>query len=461
MDRVQLAAALRAYTTPDAFPELFRHNLSVVGAVAERPAVRALVDALAAAGRLDADDVLIDLQRWLLVAHEYYPGQLRVRRGFAAAGLAGLAAIAAAGLARARGGEPAAVLVDDWDPGSAETFYGADVVAALGQGGRVALADVTAFRDVDVRDLARLAPRWPRLAAAARRAEREEGVGFSRYLVRVAALVLAGRTLRRRYGARVVLSGNDNGFPTLKARAAGMRVVLAQNGLRGLLSDSAFVSADVLLAMGSAPLQEVRVETGCRFGEVRELGSLRLARHIAARGAAPEPAYDVVFVSSLEPAAPFDARHGHYYPMAAEHRAIRLVGALAESTGLRVAHYPRMDDERARLEAEGLLSPAVELLERRPGGVYAAAEAGHVVLSSVSTATLEALALGRPAGFVNLSGNAGILAPFARAGLEHTGEDPQQLARFVEHLRSGAAIGLVTQPSEPVRVVAEAVLADA
>lgn len=453
MRRVQLGTALRAYTTPAEFPALFRHNLEVVRTAGERPAVLALADALADAGGVERDDVLIDLERWLLVAHEYYPDQLRRRRGLAALALAALIALAAKSLPRARRVEHADVLVDDWDPGSAGTFYGADVLSALGT---PHLVDVTAFRAVDARDLAQLAPRWPHLARLARRVSREEGIGFERYLLRFGAAVLGGKALRRRTQARTVVSGNDNGFPTLLARAAGLRVVLIQNGLRGLLSDSAFVSADVLLALGAEPLQEVRRATGCRFGTVIELGGLRLAHHLRAGGAPDPPTFDVLFVSSLEPAAPFDARHGHYYPMSAEHRAIRLYAALAQSTDLRLAYYPRMDAESDELQRLGISLEGIDLLDRRPRGVYAAMQQARVVLSSISTATVEALAMNTPAGFVNLSGNPAILEPFATAGLECTADDADELARFVEHLATTPTTGLVNQAADPAAVVARA-----
>jgi hypothetical protein len=158
-------------------------------------------------------------------------------------------------------------------------------------------------------------------------------------------------------------------------------------------------------------------------------------------------------VSSLEPdPAAFDARHGHYYAMRHEQAAIAEVAAFAARSGAAVALYPRHDGEGAQHAALGLDLGPVSRLDRSPGGVYEAIRGARLVLSSCSTASLEAMAQGIPAGYVNLSGNAGLNPVAAEQGLEWSGGEPFE--HFVDRLTAeGRPARTVVQREDLVEVV--------
>jgi hypothetical protein len=417
------------YSRPADHAPTFEHNLGVVDGVGDRPQIAALVDHLASAARLDPALVLLDCKRYLLTAHAYYSGQLRRRRGWSLVLAGALLFYALASLRRAPRTQ-STVLVDDWDHQSRETFYGPALVDAIAARWPTEVVDVSTSREIGVRSCLAVLRRWPSLARHCRRVRDAEGVDLWHYTFRFWRDVLAGRSLRRRYGARIVLSGNDNGFPFVKAKAAGLHVLTIQNGSRGCLPDSAFAYADSHLAMASGRLRDVRTATGCQLGTVRSVGSIRLARHLAERDAAEPERYDVVFVSCMEPSPEYERVFGSYYSMATEWEAIALLNEVAED-GLRIAYYSRYDGEEDDIRARGLHSPAIEYLPRRPGGVYEAMQAGRVTICTCSTAGLEGAALGRPVGYVNLSGNAVLNPTWALDGLEYTPEREATLAQFI------------------------------
>lgn len=421
---------LCAFTAPDRYEVDFGRNLDVVARVSERPAFDVLIGDVATALGLPAEVVGQSLRRHLLTAWEYRPETLR-RRSAASARATALLAMRAR-----RGGfhaNPGSVLVDCWYPGAEDTFYGRGLLARLGDVGPVDLRDLSGGRDLDRGDVLRVLVRWPRLEAAARRLRRAEGIDCMAWLQGAVAQALVGRALAARGAPAAIVSGNDNGFPVLLAVAAGAPLVLVQNGLRARLSDSAFLWADHYLALAGPAFDDEHTAVHSRFGTIEHVGSLRLQH---ALGAAPvldeEARHDVLFVSSLEPrGADFETVFGAYYRNEAELQAIAAVNRLAER-GLRVAHYPRFFGESDALAATGLRSPVVEYLLRSDGGAYTAAATSRVVLSTGSTVSVEAAAMGRPVGCIELSGNRGRTAVFARHGVE--ARTAEEVPALVERL---------------------------
>jgi hypothetical protein len=211
-------------------------------------------------------------------------------------------------------------------------------------------------------------------------------------------------------------------------------------------------------------LAEQRSQTHCRFGELEPVGSVRLAHYLqSVQPRVRATDFQVLFVSSLESSDEFDAIFGHYYRMEFERRAIRLVNRLADG-GADVAYYPRHEGELHQLEAHGLLCPRISYLPRSVGGVYHAIDRSAVVVSTVSTATLEALAMERPAGYINLSGNQSIHAPFRDAGLMFEDASPHaDIAEFVSTLpsRTQRANGFIVQRDDLADAIVRAVAASA
>jgi hypothetical protein len=391
----KLADDLRAYEGPANYPAIFEHNFAVVSTVGDRPAVAGLVSHLARTSGLATDDALLDLQRWLLNAHEYFPDQLAGRRADAARGVVALLLLARP--LAAEGLRSSEVIVDAWYPDAAQQFYGPELLSLLGDRARVAVLDVTGARRAGIRPALTAVRRWAGTLRHVRRVAREEAVDLGTYARLFLASCAVGEALAQAAPGATLVTGNDNGFPPIRARRAGMRQVAIENGVRRRISDSSF-----------------------------------------ARAEPPAPETDVVFVSSLEDGDLFDRTFEHF-SMEFERQAIAAVNRLAETSELSVAYYPRSASVHELLARLGLVSDAVTYGDWRPGGVYDAVERARVVLSSCSTVGLEAMALGRPNGYLNLSGNSELNPGARSAGIEWDGDG--SLETF--------AHGLLARPATP------------
>jgi glycosyltransferase involved in cell wall biosynthesis len=432
---------IKHYTTPGEYAETFRSNLRAAGTADEHPDVRALLAALADAVGIEYDLVALDFKRYLLYTDEYYPDLLEKGPLYLARGVAALAYLALRGV-RGGGREPADVLLDEWFDAAQRAFYGRDLIDRLEDGRRIRILDVSDYLHVDPRDLAPMLRSVPRLWRLQLRARRALGLEVAHYVYTFLKDALSGKSLRRRFGARLVVSGNDTGLPLAKTKAAGLRVALIQNGVRGWVSDAVFCFADLYLALEAGVLLPIREQTGCRFARAEPIGSIMLSHYLAKRGKTPpEPEFDVVFVSSLETERPFDQMFKHY-AMEFERATIDLVNELAKSTELSVAYYPRYANEVDALRRLGLHSDEVTYLEYREHGVYAALDAARVVLTSFSTVGLEAMAVGKPVGYVNLSGNKVLNPGMPEAGIEYTNGGGEAFVAFVRGLLEARDIDL-------------------
>lgn len=452
-----LCERLRGYSAAPTYPDAFLTNLNVVNTADQSAALRALLVGVASLTGVPYELVAIDFKRYLLNNFELDPQNLARGLPYLGRALGALGVLAAQGTfqSRARNTD---VLIDMWMPSAAAVFYSPRLVRELQTERTVAQLDVSHYHLVDARDLAPLIREWPRITRLVRGAATETGLDFSHYAYRAAKDHLAGRSIRRRFAPKVLLSGNDGGISPIRAASAGADLIYVQNGVRGWLADSSFVYADAYFAIEGPRLLPVRSSTHCRLGEVESVGSIMLSHHLARRSPPGPPTHDITFVSSLEASAHFDQRFSHY-AMAHELEAIRHINALAEG-GATVAYYPRNNDEVAHLRRLGLASSAVHYLQWRPLGVYPALEAGRAVLSTFSTVGLEALALGRAAGYLNFSGNRLLNGALAETPLEYTPDSFLTVREFVDKLAATRVNTdtLINQSGDVVRAVVKRVL---
>jgi hypothetical protein len=451
---------LRPFGRPADYPQAFTRNFAVINGVARRGSLRNLVERLALAADIPENLALIDLKRYLLNTYEYRPQFLRPVPGRHAKWLLALCYLYVTGLRR-RAPKSRVVLVDDWYPDSDQTFYGLALLRSLTEMTTTAMMDVSTYRHIHTRDFVWAVRCWLKLRKATRNASRSEGVDLTHYVFTVLRHILAGRSLKRIATPRVILSGNDNNFPPIRAWSAGARLVLLQNGIRGCLSDSAFVYADHYLALSGPRLNPNRRQIGCQFGEMQFVGSIRLARHLCSRTRPPaQYIYDLLFISGGVIAnEEFDRTFGHWYLTEYEREAIRQVNDLTND-GIKVAYYPCYPGELDTLRDEGLLCPSVRYLEYKYGRVYDAIESAGAVVAMMSTTILESLALGKPAGVVNLSGNKFLSAPFYEDGLVFEGSDDDcALPHFIKslHAQTLDRAGYIVQREDLIHAVVRTV----
>lgn len=427
---------LKPYPNSGAYAETFGHNFREVGRIGAYPQVKDLTDFIAARLGVLPEIVEIELRRYVLTCHEYYPGEILPSKGAVPRRVCRFAAQVGLALLPRQFCGKSRVLVHDWSPGVIDNFYGDVLLRSL----KVRLsAGVVSQKGLWRAGLLDSFSRIPdyfmaqRLAARARMATGVELSGFVNYAVRCA---LAGQWLRRYAAPAVILSGNDNGFPVLLAKAAGAKLILIQNARKTLFSDAAYKYADIFVAMADLEKMGIIAQTGCRFGKIVQLGSIRIANAMqppAREGAIP--GCDLLWISDLEYSGGSEQVFGRYYSMTSEIAAIRVLNELALRSGWSIIYKCRMPDELVHLKSLGLISDKIHYVGRYEMNTYRVALKAEVVMSTLSTVVLEMLGVGKKAGLFNLSGNNNVNADLSQYGLEYTREDTGGLLDFVSSLR--------------------------
>ena len=234
---------------------------------------------------------------------------------------------------------------------------------------------------------------------------------------------LSGLKIGKECQPRLVISGNDNGFSRIKAKSAGADIVLIQNGIRPPVGDSAFSYADHYFSMAAKKITDLRMGTGCIFKNVYFFGSLRLYNFLrSGQGVSRngQILYDFLFVQAFEiPYAPDEKFYGNFYSTNNEIKLIKEVNKLASCGELKIAFQFRGKSTLEELKKLGLFSERITYIINKQQSVYASVLASDVVMSPISTLSLEAMALNKKVFFVNLSGNPEIFQDYKDLGVEY------------------------------------------
>lgn len=457
---------LRNFPGPAEYPAAFAANLALLSK-SDTPC-SGLCAALAADSGLSEGEVSIELKKFICTANEHFPVSLRPdRRGAFAVPYFLYKALryslgARPPLLNARAG----VLVDAWYPQAAGDFYGETMMSALKAGASCAEADFSSFEYFTLGAALSVLRGYCRALLLARKISSEGGPSLWRFVYRFYSWLLTGRELART-GVKLVVSGNDNGCPPVKVKAAGARSVLIQNGLRTYLSDTCFKQGDYYVSMGKGKCLDVFRETGCEFREFFPLGSIRLANYLESRGGArAEEKFDLLLVESgylmvfFNPGY-FSSDVSHFsgsFSPEAELKALGLVTEFAERSGLRVAVQTQFKGELDLMKKLGCHSGKITYFERGERPVYQTMLESRLILSTVSTVCMEALGLGKKAGYINFSGNSNINRPFRDLDAEYTAASKETFDDFVRRVNGtppAAAAALIRQvPRYPAALAA-------
>jgi hypothetical protein len=343
------------------------------------------------------------------------------------------------------------IMVDEWYSGAIDTFYSRELLDGLEGAGTVLRFNFGAFRFPHVSF-----PFALRYAAASITALRFSWRMLAEYGVQPMAVVelllfalMKGEALKKDYAPRAILSGNDNGFSGLMAKAAGARLVLVQNGMRDV-HDVVGLACDAYVGILGEAQRRFYESLGANIGEYYGLGSIRLSNFLRRTTGEATEEWDVLYIGTgIFPSFIEDHVYSAYYSPEAELTLIHLINGLAEDCGLRVAAHFAYSTELEYLRAHGIISPQVTCLCREETSVYALMRRCSTVVTSFSTVGVEALALSGRAVFVNLSGNATINAPLRGSGLEFPGCDSRALASFIEAQRKAGRATTDIAPLTP------------
>jgi hypothetical protein len=431
---------LTPYTGPDEFAERFDHNLKEISGIEDDELFKNFSHFLSEFSGIDDEIVLLDIKRHLMNNYEYRPHELDPKLSNML--LIPYVLLSLLGHLSLKKKELIDVLIDDICPEAIETFYGRELVSGIEKDHILLFASLRRFRKSRITHIARFMPGYLRCYLMCRRITKKHGVDLRRYLSLFFLSFIYGLALREDHNPKLVVSGDDNGISVIKAKAAGCKILLIQNGLRGYTSDGTFKYCDHYIAMGGKKVTDIRKHLGCVFKNTYYFGSLRLHNFLMSKEAvgAGNIVYDMLFVDSgflLQDGKPnYDGYFKKFYPLDAELELIKRIKNLAETCDLKIAHHCRENEKAIEdLKKLGLFSEKITYLLKKNESVYEASLSSGLVASAFSTVGLEAMALHRTVVFINLSGNKYVNYLFRDLGIEYTEKNKTPLVEYLNVVR--------------------------
>jgi len=424
------------YSEPADYSGIFWRNIEKVQSLSLDPLVVGLLSLIETTFELPNELLSCQFKRYLQNQHEYCPINLHRRPWRRLMFVFSLVyAGARSAFIRTRGHSD--VLLDTWYPECEHSFYGSDMLDQLGRQHRLLRLNISGYKKLSFNDLLRSVPKYLKAHALAEKIWELHRIDLYHFLFFAFRCGLMGQHIKSNYAPKCIISGNDNGFPAIVAGAAGADLILIQNGMRAA-SDGSYSFANIYISMGGPQMMPARVRAGCRFSEIFYWGSIRL--HHANAKIVPDPqtiaSFDVLFVSSIEDIGGTDGVFKGFYSRSDERMVLRIIKEYAEGTDARVAYSCRYAAEITDLKALGLFSEQITYFAHGDHSPYSLVAQSRYTLSSGSTMTVEALAMGMKGGFINTSGNIEVNVGTLGAGVEYTSSEWEGLSLFLFELDS-------------------------
>jgi hypothetical protein len=334
------------------------------------------------------------------------------------------------------GSRPVDVLVDEWSPGVLDNFYGAEFFALLKRDFQYQTVSLSSKIPLGKLRILKYALYFPFIYPFALWLSKKHDINLWLYLMSFFTRMLWGFSLKDIYKPKIIISGNDNNFPSITGMAAGCKIYLIQNSEMCPCSVYSFRYADILFSMGNLEKMDLIEPTGCCFKQIKPLGSIRLHNSLRNKNNDKDvKLHDVLWISDLEiENDECDGIFSKYYPITAEYEAIKLLNFLAINTDLRIAYKCRTDEEKTFLSIREMLSDRIRVIGRSEENTYETICKAGLILSAHSSVIVEAMGMGKKCGYVNLSGNKYINYGVRNLNLEFTSNSGEGFISYVNKI---------------------------
>jgi hypothetical protein len=443
-----LRLLLIPYTVPSEYPSRYKYNFDQVSQLDKLSSIQILVDFLSKTGKIDSSVILMELKRSVMINNEYGRVLETINNRLAPTEvkkfskslpwlgkiLKNMKRFKFFKFLRKKHG--ADIMVDDWSDGVVEGFYGARFLHDLKERYNVAVHPFHISISMFFFDLVLFLPALVHVQVLLKKVQKETGFHLNQFVRSFFLQVLSGKYIRATRKPKLVISGNDNGFPVIMGKAAGAQVMLIQNAKKGVFSDASFKYADYFIGMGDLTRTNVLKETGCLFQNYYPLGSIRLNNSLSDyNNENGDHEYDILWISDLELTEDSEAVFGQYYSMKHEIEAIRLLNRFAKDSDLRIAYKCRREGEMDQLKEMELLEKNITYIGRKEKNTYHCVMRAGLVLSTLSSVVVEALILGKKAGYVNCSGNRVLNSDVSEYKIEYFPGESEDFASFVTKIQ--------------------------
>ncbi|MFA5089592.1 MAG: hypothetical protein WC510_01005 [Candidatus Omnitrophota bacterium] len=428
---------LKRYSQSGDYADIFRYNYEVISRIQDDDLLNKFVLMISSILKIDYQVILVDLKRYLMISQEYYPHNIQKKclHYFLLPYFVFRNIVNSFHYARIKHSD---IIIDSWYPDSLDTFYGQELIGKLLKKYRCIVLNFMNLKSIDFIDFFRYFPEFIRCFLFSLLIIKKHGIDLRRYTFSLFFDFLRGRFVKSHYKPRMIISGNDNGLSVIKSKASGAGMFLIQNGLRDYSADSSFKYADHYVSMGEKCVINMRQETGCIFKNIYTFGSLRLHNFLSGSGdLESDILYDVLWVSTYNL---FDneniASKSGYCSMDSYYSAIRLINGLALNNPYRVAFQCRYEREVEDLRKLGLFCERIIYINNLQKSVYQSVLESDIILTAVSTVSLEAMALKKKIGLINLSDNRILNHVYRGLGIEYNLNSRITLEEFIESLRN-------------------------
>jgi hypothetical protein len=435
MARESMKFELNKYTIPKEYPEIYRHNFEQVDRIEEYPQFKRLIGLLSRATRIEPLIISLELKRYLMNMIEYRPVQSDPQN------------IGTLELIKKRVGKirkyfiwprktdlrKVDVIIDDFSEGVLDNLYGSELLNNIKSLYKYKNANFLKPYPIKIKHYVIYLP-WLLYALYHNKAIiKSMRIDLKPFIIIYFLRYLFGLSMKSDLKPKIIISGNDNGFPVVMGKAAGAEIVLIQNAKKMLFSDTTFKYADHYIAMGDMAYTGVLKNTGCVFRNIYNYGSIRLYNSLNGKHDR-EDDIDILWVSDLENQPEEEYVFKYYYSKRYEREAIILLNEYAASSNRRIVYKCRFEGEIEELKKLDLICPKITYVGRNEKNTYRLMQSSRTVLSTISSVVYEGMGVGKHGGHVNLSGNKNLNYDVRELNIEYTPDSAISFSQFAEKI---------------------------
>lgn len=428
-----MVLGLKDYTgEPKEFSKIFKHNLEIIDKIDKIDEFINIIEVLSKVSNIEDKVIACTIKRYLMIKQQEIQGGIANTRNTSLIYIiVKFIKLFIKSFISRKNSKKVDIIIDSWYPDSENTFYGTELVNLIKNRTTGILFDVRRYKSVLISDIIKHFFVMPDIMKSNNRLKKAYNVDLTEYIGEFISYLIIGLAIKKAYSPKVIVSGNDNGFPEILAKAAGAKILLIQNGGRLCLSDSSFKYADACILFGASKIENLILGMKNQYSTMYHLGSIRLYYFLREYKGDRTKKYDILWVTSYNLMKPNGFMEG-VIPTEYELQTIKLLSSIRHK--YKIVHQCRYDDEIKDLKKLGLFFEEIDYIKNCESSVYESILKSDMTLSLCSSVNYEALALNKKIGFINLSGNNLPNVVFSELALEYNNESRITFEEFIDGL---------------------------
>jgi hypothetical protein len=425
---------LKKYTVSQEYEDIYNYNFSVINRLTENSYFNDIINFMSQISNLDREVLVLDLQRYLMINNEYKRYSIEKKSfKYLYLILFLLKLFYKSFKPDFLSKDNNYIMIDKWYDNSLNNFYGEKFIKDISTDHKVTFFTVKhtyikfTFLLKHVKDIFKTMVEIKKL-------EEILNISLLHYVYSFFAQFLTGKSLRLKISPKLIISGDDNGFPVILGKALGASLLFIQNGVRPFCSDSTYKYADHYVMIGTNREIIARKNMGCVFKNVYPYGSVRLASYLAQEKKITDIKYDILFIGTSIITFNKNNEYYAYFSVESECDLLKFLNEYALKSNKKIAYHCRFRQELDTIKKLGLMSDKISYIVGEEESVYKTIDKSHLILSLISTVCVEAMALNKKVGFVNFSGNNCYNQVFKDLNIEYTHESKETFDEFIDRL---------------------------